>query len=1244
MTTPLPFSNSEETLLQYSDSHQEPPQGKSESCSAQRMPDQVSWTHDLSKGPKFLPIQAKLCYIQSNGTEAFERPVLVCSSRRVGLVRTCSLRGKAEQVKGGEMKMLFARWNQDLLRNLGGVALVALLPFLLPLQAQESDSSETDIEEETQVAEDDKDSEDVSDQREETLVVTGSRLARDEFSSISPLQIIDAETSREAGLIDASEAIQESTTASGAQIDLTFNGYVLDDGPGASTANLRGLGADRTLILVNGRRVAPAGVEGAPSNPDLNLLMPLSLIQRFEILGDGASSIYGSDAIAGVVNVILREDFDGFEVDVSYSLNQFSRIGETTTTMSWGYNLDRGFVGVGASLQDSPEVTLNDVAFRGACDRHVERDQTGALRHKDAYFESVAKMKVDDCRLGLLTSRAIMGPYGGGSALGSIYYTEGQSNIGIPNFSDAIWPVPRSFHLIDRDNDGWTDINYRDYSLNGHTGHRSFYPEVSRNNVMAYGEYTLPGDFNLTPFFELQWGQREIRADRGEGQLFPWVPGNNPFNPCNPNAEGGSDCVLGMIEAAEYFHSIQSVRDDWLAAYGLDPIPGGSCDQYFGQFGLTCALWWLGSARGALPGQAIDMRPIVSIRGDRNITSTDVTQTRWVMGASFDLPFLDGIGPLSGWSGQLEGVFSRALGVASREGIREDRLNYALGWYNAAGIPCHADSTAPNVLENAYELTPDVTDGCVPINLFARSVYVDGEEVVGEFTTQAERDYVFDSRDFDTQINQDLISFYISGALLDLPAGTMQGSYGFEWREDEIISTPDDVAADGLFFGFFVDKGATGTRTISEHFTEIEIPLLEGDFLAHELTLNVSGRLTKDEFFDSASTWSAKIGWRPNADWLFRSTAGTSYRTPNLRNLFLAGQTGFLTVFDPCLIPNDALDPDGTYLPENDMRDAVIKENCLNAGVDPTKAHNFGNNQYSVEVDSGGAATSLLPEDANSQTFGIVWEQPFTNAFDFRLAWTYYEIEVEKTIINPPLGFILYDCYGFRDGDPIFCDRISRLDNPATEHFDFLIDTVDTSFINRDLERTRGFDYNVGYRQQITVFDQPLQVDVFLTTHRLLERFSLFLESSDDPIEINRHSDWYYPRWRHALIVGLQMYDWGAAWSTRVIGPQGIDPVLEDDFASAFDDDFSDTCLGPPDDLLCRDVEDAPRYYEHSFSLNYRGPRMFMGLGISNVLNTKPPLVNGSYVNHLNNHPIGTGYDMLGRSFFLNFSYAFSGQ
>lgn len=100
-------------------------------------------------------------------------------------------------------------------------------------------------------------------QQLEEIVITGSRLRRTTYSSVSPLQIISGQVSREVGLVNAADILQESTAASGQQIDLTFGGFVLDNGPGASTINLRGLGAARTLALVNGRRLAPGGGGGS---------------------------------------------------------------------------------------------------------------------------------------------------------------------------------------------------------------------------------------------------------------------------------------------------------------------------------------------------------------------------------------------------------------------------------------------------------------------------------------------------------------------------------------------------------------------------------------------------------------------------------------------------------------------------------------------------------------------------------------------------------------------------------------------------------------------------------------------------------------------------------------------------------------------------------------------------------------------------------------------------------------------
>jgi iron complex outermembrane recepter protein len=118
----------------------------------------------------------------------------------------------------------------------------------------------------------------------ETVVVVGSRIRRDTFNSPSPIQIITREESTLAGLSSPGQLLQSATVTGGTgQINDAFGGFVTNGGPGAQSVGLRGLGPGRTLVLINGRRVAPAGSRGAVGSADLNVL-PSALISCVEVL------------------------------------------------------------------------------------------------------------------------------------------------------------------------------------------------------------------------------------------------------------------------------------------------------------------------------------------------------------------------------------------------------------------------------------------------------------------------------------------------------------------------------------------------------------------------------------------------------------------------------------------------------------------------------------------------------------------------------------------------------------------------------------------------------------------------------------------------------------------------------------------------------------------------------------------------------------------------------------------------
>lgn len=191
----------------------------------------------------------------------------------------------------------------------------------------------------------------------EEIVVTGSRLIRRDLSAPSPVVTVSQDTVRYSGNVTLEQTLNEYPQL---QTDVTAQTNARG-GSGVLSANLRALGPTRTLVLVNGRRFAPANTDGVV---DLATI-PDALIQRVDIITGGASAVYGSDAIAGAVNFTLNDRFEGVELNASYQ-ETFEGDGSTVVAeLLFGSNFedDRGNVTVHAAITDGDPVFFADRAY-----------------------------------------------------------------------------------------------------------------------------------------------------------------------------------------------------------------------------------------------------------------------------------------------------------------------------------------------------------------------------------------------------------------------------------------------------------------------------------------------------------------------------------------------------------------------------------------------------------------------------------------------------------------------------------------------------------------------------------------------------------------------------------------------------------------------------------------------------------------------------------------------------------------
>jgi iron complex outermembrane recepter protein len=685
----------------------------------------------------------------------------------------------------------------------------------------------------------------------ETIVVTGSRIARTTFSSTSPITVITTEQATLKGFSDSATVLQQSSAAQGStQINAFFTGFVVEGGPGVNTLSLRGLGPGRTLILFDGKRLPPSGVRGQVGAVDLNTL-PSLVVNRYEVLRDGSSPIYGSEAIGGVVNVITRRNTNGLEV--SGTVNQPVQ-GEALNYRLgalWGKTADKYSVQFAAEYNVTGELDREDRDYSKCVDDYVFNGATGAVA--DYIDPATGKPKC----------------YNGGF----------NGAIAGSGTTPGTW-LPDSTATA-------TTVGFRPDSIRlGATTPVPF--GASQGAIIGVPYCILPNGALLA-----QGNGVTPAAGAQNCTVILTRPGyRRAFTPLNGTV--GLPVGAAISYSGKFYNDrdIISPAERFTAyfrgAYDLD-ILGGVTASLTGFYNIRTSqqqsgaqLFFNVAASNVYNPFGNLMQPVIQrpADGEQEVHTYQAV-------AQFDGQTGNGLGGIfKNGTWDISAQFGRGDGEYDGTTIRGDRVAATLATTIVGGV---ASCPAPTLSGGT----------CVPINFF------DPRVVAGNYTPE-EYEYLFGNGNVGkTLYDQTVVEGNYGGELFKLPSASevVRASVGFHWRDYRINDVP---GPENLRNNTLLSSSAAITKgkdQVIEVYGEVEMPLIAKKPMFEELVVSLAGRYTKYDSYPESNTYKASLSWLITPEVRVRGGVGTSYKAPALFELFLGDQTAFLAQgsIDPCL-------------------------------------------------------------------------------------------------------------------------------------------------------------------------------------------------------------------------------------------------------------------------------------------------------------------------------------------------------
>lgn len=709
------------------------------------------------------------------------------------------------------------------------------------------------------------------------VVITGSRIARPELDRLEPTVVVGSEQFDQRGYTDVGQALSE-LPAFGIQSSNATNQQTSLGGVGQSFVDLYSLGSQRTLVLIDGMRFVSsntASLFGGATPPgeqvDLNVV-PTKLIDRVETVSVGGAPIYGTDAIAGTVNIIMKKNYEGLDVDGDVGVSNDKDAWNYRARVLGGINFadGRGNITAVAEFSKADGLTGPDrqnfsenLGFLApvnpgpyntvlTAQNAVPQVSTGGVPMLDDFFylpgvppNFIGVTGANGQPLAFSGGKLV--PYNLGTPTGNAVFWSGGDGIRLSQFSNLLSPLERinidtidNFKISDHVNlfaETWFSethgrnlISQPAYNANifGPAGSVSGMFEVSVNNpfLSAADQTTIKND---------------LLAYKAAGYpLCTIITGASSPTPCNPNWN------------ANTFY-----------------VSRASTDLESGASTATQELY----------------RGVVGLMGDFSLGEThDYT---WTVAFNY---------------GHSQDTFVEPVYVFQN---LENALNATTIGGQIVCTPGYVNSTIKTE-----------SSTCAPLNIFGQGM-----------ASQAALQYITHAATAISTDTQRDSTANMSGDILKLPAGEWKGAVGFENRRESAEFAPDDyftaVPAQQNVAG-----AVSGAYISNEVYAETLVPIFEPSQnipLLHQVEFEGAIRRVDNTFAGKSNTWTEGLRWAPVQDVLFRGNRTISIRAPAITELFLPTSTSNEFAADPC---------DHTNIGSG-LVPATRAKNCEAAGIPP---------------------------------------------------------------------------------------------------------------------------------------------------------------------------------------------------------------------------------------------------------------------------------------------------------------------